>query len=161
MAVKTATMEWYSGHYCSNSIYVPHGIHVIIEPQTPSNVTAVMPLNDIYPSYNTAGSLNITLEWDVELDTMHLGHDNQISNYTVTVFPEAANVESIYHTANTSIPLALHYDQDYNISVVASNCVGNSTPAQIHIRLGKSIKYKATCTCMHALRDLTGTLIYM
>ena len=93
-----------------------------------------MPL--IHPNDNTIGSLNITLEWDVESDPIHLGHNNQISNYTVTVYPDTANSGSIFHTADTSIPLALNYDQDYNISVVASNCVGNSTPAEIYIRLG-------------------------
>ena len=100
----------------------------------PSNVTAVMPL--IHPNNNTTGSLNITLEWDVESDPIHLGRNNQISNYTVAVYPDTTDSESIFYTANTSIPLALNYDQDYNISVVASNCVGNSTPAEIHIRLG-------------------------
>jgi hypothetical protein len=103
-----------------------------IEPQVPSNVTAVMPL--IHPNNNTTGSLNITLEWNIESDPMHLGHNN----HTVNVYPGTANSGSIFHTANTSIPLSLNYDQDYNISVVASNCVGNSTPADIHIRLGKS-----------------------
>ena len=65
-------------------------------------------------------------------------HINNV-NYTVTVqFSEAADSESItFNTADTSIPLTLHYDRDYNISVVASNCVGNSTPAKIHIRLGR------------------------
>ena len=102
-----------------------------IEPQKPRNVTAVMPL--IHPGYNAAGFLNVTLQWDDESrDPMYLG------NYTITVYPEAANSGSIFYTTDTSMPLALHYDQDYNVSVVASNCVGNSTPAEIWIRLGKS-----------------------
>ena len=114
------------------------------EPQKPNNVTVVMPL--IHPSYDAAGVLNVTLKWDDELDSMHLGRSNQISNYTITVFSQATNSGSIVYTANTSIPLALHYDQDYNISVVASNCVGNSTPAEIHIRLGKSWSHMQTCS---------------
>ena len=101
-----------------------------IEPQKPSIVTILMPL--IHPGYNAAGSLNVTLQWDDEFVPMYLG------NYTIIVYPEAVNSQSIFYTSNTSIPLALHYDRDYNISVVASNCVGNSTPAEIHIRLGKS-----------------------
>ena len=123
-----------------------------IESQKPSNVTAVMPL--IPTGYDAAGSLNVTLEWDDESDPMHLGHSNQISNYyTVTIYPEAANLGSIFHTANTYITLALHYDQNYNIniSVVASNCVGNSTPAQIHIRLGKLQPLHA---CMHVYKGI-------
>ena len=108
----------------------------------PINVTAVMPL--FHPSYDAASSLNITLEWDVESDPnnpMHLGQTNWISNYTVIVSnsPQASNSRSghIFYTSNTSIPLALHYDQDYNISVMATNCAGNSMPAEVHIRLGK------------------------
>lgn len=99
----------------------------------------------INPSDNTPGSLNITLEWDVESDPIHLGQ-----NYTVAVYPDTANSESIFHTADTSIPLALNYDQDYNISVVASNCVGNSTPAEIHIRLGTVKLEPCAPACMHA-----------
>ena len=109
-----------------------HCLLLSTEPQTPSNVTAVMPL--IPTNYD---AVNVTLEWDDESDPMYLGRRNQISNYTIAIYPDAANSESIFHTANTYKTLALHYDQDYNISVVASNCVGNSTPAQIHIRLGK------------------------
>ena len=114
-----------------------------IEPQAPINVTAVLPL--FHPSYDTASSFNITLEWDVESDPnspMHLGNNNWISYYTViaTVInsPQTTNSGHVFYTLNTSVPLALHYDRDYNISVVATNCVGNSTPTEIHIRLGMS-----------------------
>ena len=84
-----------------------------------------------------AGVVNVTLEWDNESYPTNLERTNlQISSYAITVYPDTANSGSIFHTADTSIPLALNYDQDYNISVVASNCVGNSTPAEIYIRLG-------------------------
>ena len=44
--------------------------------------------------------------------------------------------ESIFITPNTTIQLPLKYNQDYNVSVMASNCAGNSTPAEIGIRIG-------------------------
>ena len=113
-------------------------LFVTIEPQKPNNVTVVMPL--IHNSYATIDVLNITLQWDDESNPFPLERTNHIIvNYTVTVqCSEAADSESIiFNTADTSIPLTLHYDRDYNISVVASNCVGNSTPAEIHIRLGR------------------------
>ena len=112
-------------------------LFVTTEPQKPSNVTAVMPL--IHNSYATADILNITLEWDDESNPFPLERRNHIVNYTVIVqCSEAADSESIiFNTADTSIPLTLHYDRDYNISVMASNCVGDSTPAEIHIRLGR------------------------
>jgi hypothetical protein len=105
-----------------------------IVPQKLSNVTAVMP--HVPTNYSAVGIVNIILEWDDESYPTNLDRTDQIATYTITVYPDTANSGSIFHTANTSIPLALNYDQDYNISVVASNCVGNSTPAEIHIRLG-------------------------
>ena len=45
---------------------------------------------------------------------------------------------STFITSNTAIHLPLQYNQDYNVSVMASNCAGNSTPAEIHVRVGKS-----------------------
>ena len=88
--------------------------------------------------YSAAADIvNVTLEWDNESYPTNLECTNlQISSYTVIIYPDTLNSGSIFHTADTSIPLPLNYDQDYNISVVASNCVGNSTPAEIHIRLG-------------------------
>ena len=106
-----------------------------VEPPSPSNVTVTMPL--INTGNIVAGSLNITLQWDDE-DSIHLGRTRSNPRYTITVYPEAPNSGSVFYTPDTSMPLALHYDQDYNISVVASNCAGNSTPVEIRIRLGKS-----------------------
>ena len=135
----------------NNNYYYYHGkiitfvcslliIILSIEPQAPVNVTVVMPL--FHPSYDAASSLNVTLEWDVESDPnnpMHLRQNNWISNYTVIVSnsPQTSNSGHIFYTSNTSLPLALHYDWDYNISVMATNCARNSTPAEVHIRLGK------------------------
>jgi hypothetical protein len=77
--------------------------------------------------------LNVVLEW---IDQVLDAGLNQ--NYTITVSPDppsAADSVTIFHTTNTSIQLALLYDQDYNISVVARSCIGTSEPAEIHIRL--------------------------
>ena len=41
--------------------------------------------------------------------------------------------QSTFTTLNTSIWLALFYDQDYNITVVAKNCFGTSEPAELHV----------------------------
>ena len=47
--------------------------------------------------------------------------------------------ESTFITSNTTIRLPLQHNQDYNVSVMASNCAGNSTPAEISMRIGKKI----------------------
>ena len=44
--------------------------------------------------------------------------------------------ESTFITSNTTIHLPLQYNQDYNVSVMASNCAGNSTLADISVRVG-------------------------
>lgn len=42
----------------------------------------------------------------------------------------------IFETSNKSILLSVLYNQGYDISVTASNCAGNSTPAEIIVRIG-------------------------
>ena len=40
----------------------------------------------------------------------------------------------MFETSNTSTQLTLFFDQDYNISVVARNCIGTtSEPAELYI----------------------------
>ena len=111
-------------------------LSIIIDPQKVSNVTVVMP--NIPIRYSTAADIvNVTLEWDDESYPTNLERTNlQTLSYTITIYPGTANSGSIFHTGDTSILLPLNYDQDYNISVVATNCVGNSTPAEMRIRLG-------------------------
>ena len=52
--------------------------------------------------------------------------------YFVIVSPTIVPT-SVFTTTNTSIQLPLLFNLAYNISVMASNCAGNSTPAQIII----------------------------
>lgn len=73
----------------------------------------------------------VTLEW-ISNDAA-LVHDVA---YTVTVFYSAASPMSVFTDSNTSIQLFIRYNKEYNISVVASNCAGNSTPAKATLRIG-------------------------
>ena len=56
--------------------------------------------------------------------------------YFVAVTPPVES-GSNFITSNTTIQLPVLYNQEYNISVVASNCAGNSTPASITVFYGK------------------------
>ena len=56
--------------------------------------------------------------------------------YTVVVFPSVVSPTSVFVASNTSIQLFILHNQEYNISVVASNCAGNSTPAETTLRIG-------------------------
>ena len=69
---------------------------------------------------------------------------NQVENadqYIIDIYPSVQS-ESTIITTNTSIILHLLYNEDYTISVVASNCAGNSTPEVIHITVGKLVASK-------------------
>ena len=50
--------------------------------------------------------------------------------YGIMLFSESN--QSSFTTSNTSVWLTLFYDQDYNISVIAKNCFGNSEPTELH-----------------------------
>ena len=74
--------------------------------------------------------MHVVLQWDdQELDAAL----NQ--TYAIAISPPTANFDTVFHTPNKSVQLALLYNQDYNISVVARSCFGNSTPAEISIRI--------------------------
>ena len=102
-------------------------------PSHPRNLTIVTSIQTTDPG---DPYLNVMLQWiDQQLEAESESEMYLDQNYTVTISPPTANFETTFHTTNMSIELALLYDQDYNISVVASNCVGNSTPAEIHFRI--------------------------
>ena len=58
--------------------------------------------------------------------------------YIVNISPPVQSKSTII-TTNTSIILPLLYNEEYNISVVASNCAGNSTSEVIHVVVGKLV----------------------
>ena len=104
-------------------------------PSHPRNLTVMMATQTTDPG---DPYLNVMLQWiDQQLEAESESDMNLDQNYTITISPPTANFETIFHTTNMSIQIALLYDQDYNISVVASyrSCIGNSTPAEIHFRI--------------------------
>ena len=62
-------------------------------------------------------------------------------HYIISVSPALDNESKCISITltNTSIQLPLKYNHDYNVSVTASNCAGNSTPVEISVRVGKCI----------------------
>ena len=84
----------------------------------------------------------MNLTQDVDLMKVQWNPVDMADKYIISVSPLVAdNAEfgSIFITPNTTIQLPLQYNQDYNISVMASNCAGNSTPVEISIRVGKHV----------------------
>ena len=76
-------------------------------------------------------SIDGLLHWDIEKD--HYDSDTMNTSYIITVTPESEKlIHSMSETSNTFTQLTLFFDKDYNISVVARNCVGTtSKPAEL------------------------------
>ena len=84
----------------------------------------------------TNGSKNgiaVLLEWLPAASDASLVSD---LTYTIVAFPSEVSPTSVLTTSNTFIQLFILYNQEYNITVVASNCVGNSTPAKTILTIG-------------------------
>ena len=64
--------------------------------------------------------------------------------YIITITP-SVQTNSTFTTGNTSIQLHFLYNQEYSISVIASNCAGNSTPTHITIRIGRFVALLHIC----------------
>lgn len=75
-------------------------------------------------SVNTSGhsELFMLLQWNASEAADH---------YIITVSPTVTGPGSSFITPSTTVEIPVLYNQEYNISVVASNCAGNSTPAEI------------------------------
>ena len=75
------------------------------------------------------------LHWSVADDH----HEDTVTvdlntSYLISLFPElVGSNQSTFTISTPSIWLTLFYDQDYNISVVARNCVGTSEPAELYV----------------------------
>ena len=67
----------------------------------------------------------ILLQWNASEAADH---------YIITVSPTVAGSRSNNMiTSSTTIEIPVLHNQEYNVSVVASNCAGNSTPAEVTI----------------------------
>lgn len=73
----------------------------------------------------------IGLEWTSSDATI-------VDSYVINVSPPIASV-STFTTVNTSIQLFILYNQEYNISVLATNCAGNSTPTETDVKIGNTL----------------------
>ena len=89
---------------------------------------------------NSQNLMNLTYQFLVEftneiLIRIQWNQGEEADHYIINVSPSVA-AESVFITTNTAIQLLLLYNKEYNVSVVASNCAGNSTPADIKINIG-------------------------
>ena len=73
----------------------------------------------------------MTVGWNPPTETD--GRDDL--TYTITV-SHPAQLSAIVFTS-TSVTATAQYNVDYNVSVVATNCAGNSTIAEYNFRIGE------------------------
>ncbi|XP_064403265.1 complement receptor type 1-like [Halichondria panicea] len=78
----------------------------------------------------SANAVNVSVQWNPPTETG--GRDDL--TYTVTISPPA-QLSAVVLTS-TSVTVTAQYNVDYTVSVVATNCAGNSTAAAYNFRIG-------------------------
>ena len=71
-----------------------------------------------------------SIQNDSGVITLLWNSSSVVDEYMIFVAPPVES-GSIFTTPNTTIQITVCYNQEYNISVVANNCAGSSTPAEI------------------------------
>ena len=86
-------------------------------------------------SHSTGNSsvdvVSVTVEWDPPTDNG--GRDDL--TYTVTVSPPTQLSATVL--TSTSVILTAQYNVDYTVSIVTTNCAGNSTTGQYSFTIGE------------------------
>ncbi|XP_064402602.1 uncharacterized protein LOC135348343 isoform X2 [Halichondria panicea] len=93
------------------------------------------PLSTIrhFTSSSSANGVSVTIGWDAPTETV--GRDNL--TYTVTILPSAPLSATVL--TSTSVTVTAQYNVDYTVSVVATNCAGNSTTADYNFKIGVAV----------------------
>ena len=80
--------------------------------------------------------VEVTLEWD---------HNQDADLFTITITPSLEQLSNLT-TVNSSIQVVIPYNNTYNVSVVASNCMGNSNTVSkaLYFEFGEQ-----TIVCTH------------
>ena len=84
---------------------------------------------------SSADEVSISVQWDSPTETG--GRDDL--TYIVTILPPAQLSATVL--TSTSVTVTAQYNMDYTVSVVATNCAGNSTTAEYNFRIGELTAY--------------------
>ncbi len=137
-------------------------IHLVGELQLVSRLLSVYTISYIDPPgppstirhsipSNSANGVNVSVQWDPPTETG--GRDDL--TYTVTVSPPAQLSATVL--TSTSVTVTAQYNVDYTVSIVATNCAGNSMTAEFNFRIGKlAALCKSTHTRSHISDSLSG-----
>ena len=80
---------------------------------------------------SSSNEVSVSVQWDPPTETG--GRDDL--TYTVTISPPAQLSATVL--TSTSVTVTAQYNVDYTVSVVATNCAGNSTAAEYNFRIGE------------------------
>ncbi|XP_064403372.1 uncharacterized protein LOC135349149 [Halichondria panicea] len=79
---------------------------------------------------SSVNEVSVSVQWNPPTETG--GRDDP--TYTVTISPPAQLFATVL--TSTSVTVTAQYNVDYTVSVVATNCAGNSTTADYNFRIG-------------------------
>ena len=80
---------------------------------------------------SSANEVSVSVQWDSPTET---GSRDDLT-YTVTVSPPAQLSATVL--TSTSVTVTAQYNVDYTVSVVTTNCAGNSTTAEYSFMIGE------------------------
>ena len=107
----------------------------------------------------------MTVQWDSPIDD---GGGDGLT-YTVTISPLAQLSATVVTSTSVTVSAA-DYNVDYTVSVVATNCAGNSTAGEYSFRVGEfcAVYLKNGClrstegmiTYPHGVQNLTSIKVF-
>ena len=105
-------------------------------------------------SSSTEGA-SVSVQWDPPTDNS--GRDDL--TYTVTISPLAQLSATVVTSTSVTVSAA-DYNEDYTVSVVATNCAGNSTAEEYSFRVSELVVVKmgSTTTYLHCLPRRVSSL---
>ncbi len=80
---------------------------------------------------SSVDAVSVTVEWDPPTDNG--GRDDL--TYTVTISPPTQLSATVL--TSTSVTVTAQYNVDYTVSIVTTNCAGNSTTGQYNFTIGE------------------------
>ena len=78
--------------------------------------------------------------------SLHWNPVDGADNYTVTISPPAQLSATVVTPTSFTVSAA-DYNEDYTVSVVATNCAGNSTAEEFSFRVGELVVAVCVCVC--------------
>ena len=91
-------------------------------PSPPVNIR-----HSVHRLASNSSTVAVTVQWDPV---------DGVDNYTVTISPSAQLSATVVTSTSVTVSAA-NYNEDYTVSVVATNCAGNSTAEEYSFRVGE------------------------